>query len=112
MRECVFIYSYSALHYLSSNPTLVLNMSSIAVSWSPPTQATPDSYTVSHSCQFLCGSSQTGSDPATVTGATDYTINPIPPNSRCNVSVTAVFNGNENSNTVSSSTTTSTAGIY
>ena len=80
------------------------------VSWLPP-QYPPDSYTVSYSCQLLCGStSSSGSNNVPNGPATSHTISSLSPGSNCTVSVTAKF-GTNTSNTIISSTITTSAGI-
>ena len=95
---------------LSSAPTLNPNTSSIVVSWSP-TQFTPDSYNISYSCQFLCGSSVINQT-VTVNGSSSTYKLSAAPGSSCSVSVVAVFGTSIVSNTVTSSTNTTLAGMY
>ena len=80
------------------------------VSWSPP-QFPPDSYNVSYSCQLLCASELYLSSSDTVNGSvTTHTIISLNAGSNCTVSVTAVY-GSNTSNTITSSTDTTLAGI-
>ena len=80
------------------------------VTWTHP-HFLPDSYTVSYSCQLLCDPQTPSVKTNTVTGtANNHTISSLNPGSSCTVNVTAVF-VDGNSNTLSSSTNTSTAGI-
>ena len=80
------------------------------VSWTPP-QFAPDNYTISYSCQLLCNSELYISSSDTVDGtATTHTITSLNAGSNCTVSVTAVF-GSSSSNTVTSFTNTTSAGI-
>ena len=88
------------LHYPST--------SSIMMSWTSP-QLTPSSYTVSYSCQLLCGSQQTPGTATVDGGDTTHIISSLNAGSSCTVSVTAVF-GSNSSNTVTSSTNTTSAG--
>ena len=80
------------------------------VSWTAP-QYTPDSYTVSYSCQLLCGSASS-SDSINIPngGATTYNISSLSPGNNCTVNVTGNF-GTNTSNTVVSSSATASAGI-
>ena len=98
------------LPQLSGTPTVTpINTTSIMVSWTHP-PFFPDSYTVSYSCQLLCDSQTPSVQTNTVTGtANNHTISSLNAGSSCTVSVTAVFGGS-NSNTITSSTNTSTAG--
>ena len=96
---------------LSGTPILTPNTTSIMVSWTQPTYF-PDSYTVSYSCQLLCDSQTPSVQTNTVTGtAIRHTISSPNAGSSCTVSVTAVF-GSSNGNTITSSTNTSTTGVY
>ena len=81
------------------------------VSWTAP-QYTPDSYTVSYSCQLLCGSTSSSSESNNIPkgGATTYNISSLSPGSNCTVNVTGNF-GTNTSNTVVSSSATASAGI-
>ena len=93
---------------LPSNITIDSNASSIILSWLP-TQFTPDSYKISYSCQFLCGSVVKHST-VSANGASSSHIIPADPGSHCAVNVTAVF-GSNTSNTVTARTNTMFAGI-
>ena len=98
------------LPQLSDELSLTPTISSIMVSWTPP-QFAPDSYNISYSCQLLCHSELYPSSSDTVNGtATTHTITSLNAGSNCTVSVTAVF-GSNSSNTVTSSTNTTSAGI-
>ena len=113
MGKCVMSKIIYLLDFpqLSGTPILTPDTTFIMVSWTHP-QFLPNNYTVSYSCQLLCDS-QTQSNAIqtnTVTGTADnYTISSLNAGSNCTVSVTAVF-GDGNSNTITSSTNTSTAG--
>ena len=101
---------FAATPQLFHNPELTPNTSSTMVSWTPP-QFAPDSYNISYSCQLLCDSELYLSSSDTVNGtATTHTITSLNAGSNCTVSVTAVF-GSSSSNTVTSSTNTTSAGI-
>ena len=92
---------------LSSTPTLVPDASSIMVTWSP-TNHTPLSYRIFQFCQLMCGSSVTNQT-VTVDGSfTTHTVSATP-GSSCVIDITAVFCSN-NSNTITSSTNTTSAG--
>ena len=107
----LFFYFGADIPQLSSAPTLNSNIiSSITVSWSP-TQFTPDSYNISYSCQLLCGSSVINQT-VTVDGTSTTHILSAAPGSSCSVSVTALFGTSIVSNTVTSSTNTTSAGMY
>ena len=95
---------------LSGSPlTLTPDATSIMVSWTHP-QFLHNNYTVSYSCQLLCDSQTPSVQTNTVTGtANNHTISSLNAGSSCTVSVTAVF-VDGNSNTITSSTNTSTAG--
>ena len=94
---------------LSGTLTLTPNTTSILVSWINPTYF-PDSYTVSYSCHLLCDSQTPSVQTNTVTGtANNHTISSIHAGSSCTINVTAVFGGS-NSNTITSSTNTLSAG--
>ena len=105
----VKLYFGADIPQLSSVLSLNPNTSSITVSWSP-TQFTPDSYNISYSCQLLCGSSVIDQT-ATVNGSSTTHILPAAPSSSCSVSVVAVFGTSIVSNTVTSSTNTTSAGM-
>ena len=110
MLNCFFFYFGADIPQLSSAPTLYSNTSSINVSWSP-TQFTPNNYRISYSCQLICGSSVTHQT-VTVDGTSTTHILSAAPGSSCSVSVMAVFGTSIFSNTVTSSTITTTAGMY
>ena len=96
---------------LSGTPTLTPDTTSIMVSWTHP-QFLPGlySYTVCYTCQLLCDSSSVQTNMVKGQGtANSYTISFLNAGSSCTVSVTAVFSDG-NSNTITSSTNTSTAG--
>ena len=95
---------------LSSAPTLNSNTSSIMTSWSP-TQFAPISYRISYSCQLICGSSVTNQT-VTVDRTSTTHILSATSGSSCSVSVMAVFGTSILSNTVTSSTNTTSAGMY
>ena len=100
-----------AVPQLIGTPTLTPNTTSIMVLWTH-TQFLPDNYiyTVSYSCQLLCDSQTPSVQTNIVTGtANNHTISSLNAGSSCTVSVTAVF-VDGNSNTITSSTNTSTAG--
>ena len=104
------IFYYKATPQLSNELSLTPTTSSIMVSWSPP-QFPPDSYNVSYSCQLLCVSELYLSSSDTVNGSvTTHTITSLNAGSNCTVSVTAVY-GSNTSNTITSSTNTTSAGI-
>ena len=119
-KECIYIYNNYVyisdltsfvieLPQLSGIPILTSNTTSIMVSWTQPLFL-PDNYTVSYSCQLLCDSETPSVQTNTVTGtAINLTISSLNAASSCTVSVTAVF-VDGNSNTITSSTNTSTAG--
>ena len=131
MYVCMYVCSYvcSYVHYYNSDlcfnilhPNLEIpqlsgrltldtsnKTTSIVVSWTHP-QFLPDNYTVFYSCQLLCDSQTPSVQTNTVTGTINrYTISSVNAGSHCTVSVTAVF-VDGNSNTITSSTNTSTAG--
>ena len=104
------LYCGADIPQLSSAPTLNPNTSSIILSWLP-TQLTPNSYRISYSCQLICGSSVTNQT-VTVDGMSTTHILSAAPGSSCSVSVMAVFGTSILSNTVTSSTNTTSAGMY
>ena len=110
MGKCCVLKLYLLdLPQLSGTPTLTPSTTSIMVLWTHP-QFPHDNYTVSYSCQLLCDSQTQSIQTNTVTGtANNHTISSLNAGSNCTVSVTAVF-GDGNSNTITSSTNTSTAG--
>ena len=110
MLNCFFNFLGADILNLSSAPTLNPKTNSIILSWSP-TQFAPISYRISYSCQLLCGSSVT-QQTVTVDGTSTTHILSAAPGSSCSVSVMAVFGTSIGSNTVTSSTNTTTAGIY
>ena len=110
LRNVEFVYFFGVdIPQLSSSPTLNSNTSSIVVSWSP-TQFTPNNYSISYSCQLICGSSVTNQT-VTVDGTSTTHILSATPGSSCSVSVMAVFDTSIVSNTVTSSTNTTSAGM-
>ena len=79
------------------------------VSWTAP-EFTPNNYSISLSCQLLCGTPSTqGTQVVSDGGATNYLLSPVVAGANCNVCVVAVF-GSKSSNTVTSSTITTSAG--
>ena len=79
------------------------------MSWTAPEFA-PNSYSLSLSCQLLCGTQSTeGTQVVSDGGATNYLLAPVAAGANCSVSVVAVF-GSKSSNTVTSSTITTSAG--
>ena len=104
-----YYHYYVDIPLLPSNITLDSNASYIMLSWLP-TQFTPDSYEISYSCQFLCGSVVKHST-VSANGASSSHIIPADPGSHCAVNVTAVFDSNT-SNTVTATTSTLFTGIY
>ena len=80
------------------------------LSWSP-TVFTPETHIISYSCQLICGSSEYKTDMIVYEESTTYTLS-IAPGSYCTVSVMAVFGTSIISNTVTSSTNTTSAGMY
>ena len=113
MDNCIIIllliFGMLEVPQLSGTPTLTPDHTSIMVSWTHPMYF-PDHYTVSYSCQFLCDSQTPPIQTNTVTGtANSHIISSLNAGSSCTVSVTAVF-VDGNSNTITSSTNTSTAG--
>ena len=104
------LYFGADIPQLSFAPILNPNTSSIIVSWSP-TQFTPNSYRISYSCQLICGSSVTNQT-VTVDGMSTTHILSATPGSSCSVSVMAEFGTSNFSNTVTSSTNATSAGMY
>ena len=94
---------------LQSAPNLDPGVNSIIVSWAP-TQFSPDGYSVSQSCQLICGSALTQLTD-TVNGISTTHMLFAAPGSRCSVSIVAIFNPNYTSNAITSSTITLSAGI-
>ena len=96
-----------------SGTIFIPNTTSIMVSWTHSSLSAPfipDNYTISYSCQLLCDSQTPSVQTNTVTGtANNHTISFLNAGSSCTVSVTAVF-VDGNSNTITSSTNTLTAG--
>ena len=82
------------------------------VSWSAP-EIDAENYILSYLCQLECSMlSSAREDEEELKGdATDYMISPLDFGSTCAVNLTALY-GNSSSNTVSSSTSTLSAGIY
>ena len=74
------------------------------------TQFTPNNYSISYSCQLICGSS-VANQTVIVDGTSITHILSAAPGSSCSVSVMAVFGTSIVSNTVTSSTITTTAGM-
>ena len=75
------------------------------------TQFTPNNYSISYSCQLICGS-LVANQTVTVDGKSTTHILHAAPGSSCSVSVMAVFGTSVVSNTVTSSTNTTSAGMY
>ena len=99
---------------LQSAPTLTTttNINATMVSWSP-TEFSPKSYTILHSCQLICGSSETQQTMITVNGSLTTKIIMTDPGSSCVFYLTAEFGNSIVSNIVISSTNTTSAGrIY
>ena len=108
-KSIVILLLATQLPQFSGTPSLTPTTTSIMVSWTHP-QFLPDSYTVSYSCQLLCDSQALPVLTNTVTGSNNmHTNSSLNAGSSCTVSVTAVF-GDSNSNTITSSTNTLTAG--
>ena len=95
---------------LPSAPTLLSSANTIIASWSP-TQFTPNSYSISSSCQLICGSSVTH-QAVTVDGTLTTETIMTDFGSTCSVHVAAVFGSSIISNIVTSnSINTTSAGI-
>ena len=85
--------------------------SSVMLSWDN-SQLTADNYNINYYCYLLCDSLQNSvkTNFSVVNGdAVNFTISPLEAGSRCQVNVTAMFG--DNSNTVTLSTNTISAGI-
>ena len=108
-RHCL----HADIPQLQSAPTLTstTNVNTTMVSWSP-TEFAPKSYTISYSCQLICGSSVT-QQTITVNGSLTTKIITTDPGSSCVFYLTAEFGNSIVSNIVISSTNTTSAGrIY
>ena len=82
------------------------------LSWDTP-QLTPDNYNINYVCYRLCDSMQNSvktNFSAVDRDAINFTISSLEAGSRCQVNVTAMFG--DDSNTVTISTNTISAGIY
>ena len=96
---------------LQSAPILILDINTIEVSWLP-TQFAPNSYRISYFCQLLCESSVTNQTvTSTVDGTSTTQTIMVNLGSSCVVNVTAVFGISINSNIVTSSINTISAGM-
>ena len=87
------------------------NNSSIMLTWDTP-QLTPDNYAINYVCYRLCDSTQNSvktNFSAVDRDAINFTISSLEAGSRCQVNVTAMFG--DDSNTVTISTNTISAGI-
>ena len=87
------------------------NNSSIMLSWDTP-QLTPDNYAINYVCYRLCDLMQNSvktNFSAVDRDAMNFTISSLEAGSRCQVNVTAMFG--DDSNTVTISTNTISAGI-
>ena len=96
---------------LQSAPILILDINTIEVSWLP-TQFAPNSYRISYFCQLLCELSVTNQTvTSTVDGTSTTQTIMVNLGSSCVVNVTAVFGISINSNIVTSSINTISAGM-
>ena len=100
--------------YISQIPgdlIFISSKTSLIVSWTKP-QFTPDSYTVSINCTYLCSVSPSTQTTKVVDGSINTTnISLLVPGSECAVNVTPMFDSSS-SNTVTSLADTLSAGIY
>ena len=110
MPVCSHFLTITAIPQLLGVLTLIPDNTSIMVSWTPP-QYPPDSYTVSYSCQLLCGSASAVFNHLVDGETSNHTISSLSPGRNCTVSVTANF-GTNASNTVVSTISTFSEGMY
>ena len=65
--------------------------------WLPP-KSTPDNYSISYSCQLICGSSVTHQNTSVAGPSITHVLVPATPGSSCSVDVMAIFSTNNNNN--------------